>query len=540
MSVDTFDYVIVGAGVAGCVLANRLTADGKTTVCLLEAGPRDRNIYLHIPGGFIKAVSNPRYTWQFDTEPGEGTAGRRINTLQGRTLGGSSSLNGLNYNRGQPADFDEWAQRGNRGWSYEDILPYFKRSERRIGPGDDAYRGRSGELPITDCDWRHPLCDAFVEAAQNVGFPFNPDYNGAAQRGVNYYQRWIYRGWRHSAARAFLSPARRRSNLEIRVDAQATSVIFKDRKAVGVRYVNKRGGEARQVRATREVILSAGAANTPKLLQISGVGAPALLTEIGVPLVHALPGVGENLRDHYLVRMVSRVSELSTINDAVKGLRLWREVIRWALGRPSVLAISPSVVGAFGNSHDLNAQPDLQFVFTPGSYQKSVSGKLDNFPGATLGAYAMRPQSAGYVRARSADPFANPTIQPNYLADALDRSVTIRGIRLIRRLLAAPPLSRYCTEEVAPGPGAQSDEQLLGFARSEGNTAYHLIGTCRMGPNDRADSVVDDRLRVIGLDGLRVVDASIMPTMPSANTAAAVFMIAEKGADMILGRSPPS
>lgn len=536
MSGDTFDYVIVGAGVAGCVLANRLTADGRTRVCLLEAGPSDNNIYLHIPGGFIKAVSNPRYTWQLHTEPGPGTAGRRINTLQGKTLGGSSSINGLNYNRGQHADFDEWAQRGNPGWSFDDVLPYFKRTERRIGEGDDHYRGRSGELPITDCDWRHPLCDAFIEAAQNYGLPLNPDYNGAGQRGVNYYQRWIYRGWRYSAAKAFLPQARKRGTLDIRVNAQATAIVFEGKRAVGVRYASGRA-DTGTVRATREVIVCAGAANTPKLLQISGVGAPDLLQAIGVPVVHELAGVGENLRDHYLVRMVSLVSGLSTINDMVRGPRLWLEVARWLAGRPSILAISPSVVGAFGNSADIGAEPDLQFVFTPGSYQKSVSGKLDKFPGATLGAYPMRPESTGYVRAKSADAFEAPSIQPNYLKHPMDQKTTVLGIRRIRELFRSVPLARYCTQEVAPGPQVQSDDELLDFARSEGNTAYHLIGTCRMGPADRADSVVDSQLRVIGLDGLRVADASIMPTMPSANTAAAVFMIAEKAADMILGRT---
>ena len=540
MQADSFDYVIVGAGAAGCILANRLVEDGRYTVCLLEAGPRDRNLYLHIPGGFIKAVSNPKYTWQFKTEPGEGTAGRRINTLQGRTLGGSTALNGLNYNRGQPADFDGWAQRGNPGWGYDDLLPYFKRSERRIGPADTGLRGTKGLLPITDCDWRHPLCDAFINAAVETGIPYNPDYNGASQRGVNYYQRWIHKGWRYSTAKAFLRPVMNRQTLDVRVNARAASILFDGKRAIGVRYVQERGGLQSEVRARREVILCAGAANSPRLLHISGVGPSDLVKRIGATVVHDLPGVGENLRDHYLVRSVSRIKGTTTVNDMVEGYHLVPQIARWLLGKPSILAISPSVVGAFVNSRDPAAEPDLQYVFTPGSYKESVSGKLDSFPGATLGFYPMRPESIGHIRARSIDPFEDPEIQPNYLQDPMDRRATIDGVRLTRRLFNAGPLRKYCVGEVTPGEALTSDDELLDFARQKGNTAYHLMGTCRMGPRDRQDSVVDPELKVIGLEALRVVDASIMPTMPSANTGAAVFAIAEKAVDMILGRAAPA
>jgi choline dehydrogenase len=540
MQGDTFDYVIVGAGAAGCILANRLVEDGRYSVCLLEAGPRDHNLYLHIPSGFIKAVSNPKYTWQFKTEPGEGTAGRRINTLQGRTLGGSTALNGLNYTRGQPADFDGWAQRGNLGWGYEDLLPYFKRTERRIGSADSSLRGTDGNLPITDCDWRHPLCDAFVSAAVECGIPLNPDYNGANQRGVNYHQRWIYRGWRYSTAKAFLRPIMRRATFDLRVNARASAVLFEDKRAVGVRYIHERGGPAIEVKARREVILCAGSANTARLLQISGIGSVDLVKRLGARPVTDLPGVGENLRDHYLIRSVSRVAGVDTINDLVEPPRLAMQVARWLLGKPSILAISPSVVGAFVNSRNLAAEPDSQFLFTPGSYKESVSGKLDDFPGATLGFYPLRPESTGYVHAKSTDPFDDPEIQPNYLQDALDRQVTIDGVRLTRRLFNTGPLAKYCVAEMTPGTAMVSDDELLDFARRKGNTAYHLIGTCRMGPRDRRDSVVDPELKVIGLESLRVVDASIMPTMPSGNTGAAVFAIAEKASDMILGRPAPA
>ncbi|HEX2135881.1 MAG TPA: GMC family oxidoreductase N-terminal domain-containing protein [Microvirga sp.] len=537
-SADVFDYVIVGAGAAGCVLAHRLTADSANTVCVLEAGPRDQNIYLHIPGGFIKAATNPKYAWQFYSEPSEGTAGRPIWIPQGKTLGGSTAINGFNYNRGQREDFDTWAQLGNRGWGFFDVLPYFKRTERRIGTADQRYRGSEGLLPITDCDWRHPLCDAFIEAAVKMGIPRNPDYNAETQFGVGYFQRWIYKGWRVSAARAFLRPAARGKNLEIRTQAQATAILFDGKRAVGVRYTQARGHPAREVRARREVIISSGAANSPKLLQLSGIGPPELLGKLGIPVFHELPGVGANLRDHYMVRPVARVKGVETINDMARGPRLWREVAKWALGRPSILAISPSIVHGFVNSRDLSLPPDVQLNFTPGSYAKSVSGLLDTFPGMTLGFYQLRPESIGYVHARSPDPFDDPIVQPNYLAHDEDRQVAIDGVKLVRRLLAAPELQPYYVREESPGASVAADADLLAYARESGSTSFHLMGTCRMAPKADPGAVVDDELRVYGLQNLRVVDASIMPTMPSANTCASTFMIAEKGADMILGREP--
>ena len=539
-SADSFDYVIVGAGAAGCLLANRLSASGTMTVCLLEAGPRDRNIYLHIPGGFIKAVTDPKYTWQFKTEPSEGSGGRPISLPQGRTLGGSTAINGLNYNRGQRGDFDGWAQLGNRGWGYADVLPYFKRTERRIGESDPRYRGTEGLLPITDCDWRHPLCDAFIDSAVDLGLPRNSDYNGETQTGVGYYQRWIENGWRVSAARAFLRPAAKNKNLEIRTNAHATALLFDGKRATGVRYTQGPGHPPREIRARREVILSSGATNTPKLLQLSGIGPGPLLTKLGIPVFHELLGVGANFRDHYMVRLVARARGVETINDMARGPKLLREIARWALGRPSILAISPSVAYGFANTHDLSLEPDIQIVFTPGSYVKSVTGLLDNFPGMTLGFYQCRPESTGYVHARSASPFDPPLVQPSYLAHETDQQVVIAGVKLVRRILAGRPMQRYYEREEAPGPTITNDADLLDFARDSGNTAYHPMGTCRMGPRHASTAVVNDELKVHGLEGLRVVDASIMPAMPSANTCAAVFMIAEKAADMILGRPAPT
>ena len=536
---EQFDYVVVGAGAAGSLLSHRLTEEAGATVCLLEAGPPDNHPFIHIPAGFIKIGYNPRYTWQFMTEPGEGTAGRPIRMMQGRTLGGSSAINGFNYTRGQPADYDAWAGQGNPGWSYAEVLPYFKRTERRVGPSDPRYRGLQGLLPITNSDWSHPLCDAFIEGAVGLGIPRNPDYNGETQAGVGYYQRWIHNGRRISSARAFLRPAMKRSNLEVRTNAQAVAVLFEGKRAVGVRYARGPGQPMHEVRARREVILCAGATNTPKLLQLSGIGSRKLLGELGIPVVHELAGVGENCRDHYIIRSTVRLKNVQTLNSAARGVRLLGEIARWIAGRPSLIAISPAVGYTFWKSREALLRPDLQFSFSPGSYAPGMLGKLNDFPGVTLGCYQLRPHSTGYVRARSADPFAHPVIQPNYLSDERDQQVAIDGVRLTRLLLHTPQLMTHWDCDELPPATAASDSELLQFARAYGGTAWHPAGTCRMGPPTAPDSVVDSELRVIGVQGLRVADASIMPMITSGNTGAPTMMIAEKAADMILGKAPP-
>ncbi len=534
---DTFDYVIVGSGAAGSVLSARLIEDPGATVCVLECGPPDRHPFIHVPGGFIKMLFNPTYTWQFKTEPGEGIAGRQIPTTQGRTLGGSSSINGMIYNRGQRADFDNWAQRGNRGWGYVDVLPYFKRTERRIGVADDRIHGRDGNLPVTDIDWIHPVCEAFIAGAVGAGLPRCADYNsGDHQEGVGYFQRAIYRGWRHSAARVFLHPARASGRLDVRTDARAAQVLFEGKRAMGVRYVDDRDRTTqRVVHARREVILSCGTVNTAKLLQISGVGPAALLQSLGMSVIADLPA-GENFRDHYSARVVARVKNIRTINEMSHGLGLAGQIMRWAMGKPSILALSPSLVHWFWKSEEVLDFPDLQGVFSPASYKQGFVGLLDDYPGMTCGVWQHRPESFGYVRARSTDPFEDPIIQPNYLTDQMDRRVLVAGMRLARKLLHTPELAPYFDGDALPGPEAQRDDELLDYARQYGSTAYHLIGTARMGPATDRTAVVDDQLRVHGLAGLRVVDASIMPNMPSANTYCSTMMIAEKAADMIRGR----
>ena len=535
---DEFDYVIVGSGTAGSLLANRLSEDGTATVCLLEAGGRDWNPYIHIPAGFMKTLMSPRVTWGLMIEGNEWTAGRKLLGAQGKTLGGSSSINGHIYNRGQAADFDGWAQRGNRGWSFAEVLPYFRKTEKRIGPGDEAYRGRDGALVVSDIGWHHPICEAFIAGAVGLGIPRNADYNGARQEGVGYFQRAIHRGRRVSSARAFLHPAMGRRNLHIRTHTHASAIVLDGKRATGVRYLRQRGGAAETVRARREVILAAGAWNSPKLLQLSGVGTPDLLQERGIVVRHALNGVGENLRDHYAPRFVVRARGAVTINEMARGPRLWAEIGKWGLGLPSILQLSPSLVFVFWKSDPVLDAPDLQIVFTPASYRDGVVGILDDFPGMTCGVWQERPESSGHVRIRSSDPFDEPKVWPNYLSHEMDRRVLINGMRLTRQLLAAPELAPYYDREEMPGAEAQSDDELMDFAKRKGSSTFHLCGSCRMGPASDPTAVVDADLRVHGLDGLRVVDASVMPTMVSANTNVSTFMIAEKAADLIRGRAP--
>ncbi len=536
---ETYDYIVVGAGSTGCVIANRLSEDADVTVCLLEAGPVDWNPYIHIPAGFIKTFTDPTVNWLYRAEPSEWTGGRRIAYPRGKTLGGSSSINGNVYNRGNRMDFDGWAQRGNRGWGYADILPYFRRAEMRIGQGDNRFRGRDGPLTVTDNDWLHPLCEAFIEGAVQFGMPRNPDYNGMRQEGVNYTQRTIKNGLRVSTAKAYLRPIKSRPNLHIITRAHSTGLIIEDKRVTGVRY-NKGGvsGKPRAVYADREVILSAGVINSPQLLQLSGIGPIGLLKSLGIEVKHELAGVGENLRDHYAPRFTVRVKNSDTINERVRGFGLVKEVADWVLFRRGVLTLVPTLIYCFWRSDPGIPNTDLQMSFTPASYKDGVQNQLDDFPGMTMATWQQCPNSVGYVRARSSDPFDKPIIQPNYLAEESDRRVLLAGMKIARQLLGSKPLQPYYDHELFPGKEVQEDDELLAAAKARGTTTFHPMGTCRMGPGTDPMAVVDDQLKVHGLDGLRLADASIMPTMPAANLNASCIIIGEKAADMILGRSP--
>ncbi|MEQ1648524.1 MAG: GMC family oxidoreductase N-terminal domain-containing protein [Hyphomicrobiaceae bacterium] len=536
---DTFDYVIVGAGSAGCVLANRLSEDPNVSVCILEAGPADWHPYIHLPAGFIKTFYNSSINWCYQQAPGPFTNGRNIYSPRGKTLGGSSSINGHIYNRGQRHDFDIWGQLGNSGWGYADILPYFKRLERRIGDGDPTYRGRDGALTVTDIDWRHPLCDAFIESAVAHGIPRNGDYNGGIQEGISYAQRTIQNGRRVSAATAFLNPAKKRPNLTVRTNAHATKILLEGKRAVGVAYSRGgRSGSPLEIKARREVILSGGTYNSPQLLQLSGIGPVALLQSLGIQVQHALAGVGEGLQDHYAPRTVIRVKNIETINERVRGFKLMTEAARWAFQRKGLLAVSPTLVYCFWHSGLSAGSSDLQLTFTPASYKEGVQGQLEDEPGMTVASWQQRPESRGYVHAQSADPFVDPIIQTNYLTHDLDRRTVVEGMKLARKLLSGGPLAHYYLREDFPGPDVRSDDELLAAATQRGQTTFHPGCSCRMGPQADPLAVVDDQLRVHGMEGLRVVDASIMPRMISANLNAATMMIADKASDMIRSRVP--
>ncbi|MDA9444278.1 choline dehydrogenase [Bradyrhizobium sp. CCBAU 51745] len=535
---DRFDYVIVGAGSAGCVLTSRLSEDPNTSVCVLEAGPNDWHPYIHLPAGFIKTFHMKSINWAYQQEPGPYTNGRSIYAPRGKTLGGSSSINGHIYNRGQRMDFDTWAQMGNRGWGYADVLPYFRRLEKRIGEGEDIYRGRDGNLIVTTMDWRDPLCEAFMEGAVSLGIPRNPDYNGRTQEGVSYCQRTINNGLRVSGATAFLKPAMKRPNVHVHTHAHATEIIFEGKRAVGVRYSKGgRGGTPVEVRANKEVILAGGTYNSPQLLQLSGIGSPDLLNAHGIKVRHALP-VGEGLQDHYAPRTVARVKDIKTINELRRGWRLWVEAMKWATARRGLLSLSPTMVYCFWHSGESAESSDLQLTFTPASYKEGVQGQLEDEPGMTVASWQQRPESRGYVRIRSNDPFAPPIIQTNYLDAELDRRVIVGGMKLARRLLKSAPLSPYYAYEDFPGPNVVTDDEFLHAATERGTTTFHPGCTCRMGPADSTWAVVDDQLRVHGLEGLRVIDASVMPRMISANLNASTMMIADRASDLIRGKAP--
>jgi len=533
---DSYDFVIVGAGSAGCVLANRLSESGRHRVLLLEAGGSDRNFWVRMPIGYGKTFHHPRLNWRYTSEPVPGLDGRTTYWPRGKVLGGSSAINAMVYIRGQREDYDAWEALGNTGWGWDGVGPAFRRMED-FSRGADEHRGAGGPLSVIDISGaEHPTCETFIAACGTVGIPRNADFNGATQEGAGLYQITTRRGVRASAAAAFLRPAMRRTNLHVVTGAHVTRVLFDGRRAIGVEY--ERGGRRYGVRAIREVILSAGAVNSPQLLQLSGVGPAGLLGEHGIQVVQALPGVGANLQDHVCVDYIYRANR-PTLNSV---LRPWRgrlvAGLRYVATRDGPLALSVNQAGGFFRSHPSRTRPNLQLYFSPLSYTRATPGKRqlmlpDPEPGFLLSVSNCHPKSRGHVRLRSTDPLSAPSIQPNYLAAREDVEELVDGSAILRRIAASGPLAGIIERELWPGPGVATRAEMEADLRERAGSVFHASGTCRMGPDPAAD-VVDARLRVHGLGGLRVVDASIFPLLPSGNINGPAMMTGWKGADLIL------
>ncbi len=531
---DEYDYVIIGAGSAGCVLATRLSEDAGCRILLLEAGPADRSWKIHMPSGMGQLLSSTTFNWSYVSEPEPHLNNRRLTHPRGRVLGGSSSINGMVYIRGHARDYDHWAQSGCRGWSYAELLPYFKRAEQHQH-GGDTYHGGDGPLFVSRPDMSvSPLCKAFIDAGVEAGYPYTPDVNGRQQEGFGAIDRTTRDGKRWSAARGYLSQALGRPNLTVVTGALTLSVLLEGRRATGVTYAV--GSAVHNAYAAREVILSGGAINTPQLLQLSGIGAPDLLRKLGIPVRHEMVGVGENLNDHPDVVIQHRCKQPITLYPVTRGPRKYLAGLQWFLTQKGHAATNHFEAGAFIRSQPGIEHPDLQLTFMPLAVKP---GSVDSVPEHAFQVHIdlMRPKSLGHVRARSADPKAPPAILFNYMADARDRADMRTGVRLTREILAQRAMAPFAGDEIFPGVDIQSDDALDGWARQAIETCYHPVGTCKMGSASDRQAVVDSDLKVHGLDGLRVVDASIMPAIVSGNTNAPTIMIAEKASDMLRDRT---
>ena len=531
MNSKTFDYIVVGAGSAGCTLANRLSENPTNQVLVLEAGGKDSNIWIHVPIGYAKTLDKPGLNWRFDSEPEERTYNRQIPIPRGKVLGGSSSINGLLYVRGQHQDYDHWAQLGCTGWSFEQCLPFFKKSENFERGGDDM-RGSGGPLNVMDMPSTHELLDAFIDAGEQAGYPRNPDYNGKDQEGFGYYQVTQKAGRRWSTAKAYLEPALKRPNLHLETDAHTTRLLFEGKRCVGVEVVQR--GKTQQYRAGREVVLAAGAIQSPQILELSGIGQADLLKSLGIQVNHELPGVGENHHDHYLSRPMWRLTKNVSINNDARGVRLVNEVFKYVFGRKGLLTYPAGIVHGFVKTRPELETPDVQYHIAHASITDIKTRALEKEPGMTCAPCQLRPQSRGFVHIKSADPFAQPRIVCNFLKEYEDQQAMIGGLKIARRLVEQPALRPYVKFEITPGQDCQTDDELLDFALRTGATVYHPVGACKMGPDSDPTAVVDPRLKVRGISGLRVADGSIMPQLVSGNTNAPIIMIAEKAAAMML------
>lgn len=528
---ETYDYIVVGAGSAGAAVAHRLSANEGNRVLLLEAGPASHH-WSRVPLGYAKLLHNPKANWRYHSEPIANANGRSVYVPRGRLLGGSSSINGTAFVRGQAQDYDTWAQMGNRGWSYKDVLPHFKRMETYEAGGDDEFRGRDGPLRVTDPDSSDPIFANIIKAAGEVGIRHNPDYNGAQQDGIAMSQATISKGRRMSTAHCYLGPIRNRPNLRIQTDALTEALVLKGRRCTGVRYRVK-GGELREAQAAREVVVSGGSVNSPQLLELSGIGQPERLQGLGITVNHELPGVGENLRDHFAPRTRWAIGAKGyTFNDRGRGLALIGQVLRYALFGKGMFGMVAAPLRAFVFSREGLEAPDLLLGWVPMLYESNPAPKISSQSGMTCYAHPMRPESTGHIHITSADPKSPPAIDFNFLSAPVDAELTVIAVRIARSIMTAPVLSEMQITELAPGSPLETDGEIIEWVKSSAETTYHPVGTCKMGSDEKA--VVDERLRVRGLEGLRVADASIMPTLISGNTNAPSIMIGEKAAAMVL------